>query len=222
VGLFRRKDQRSEAERTLEAMSTPSAALEREDEPEDEQDLFLELLERPASTEPGTPLRVVNSGTLVRVGDAVTLITAYATQPTTVRRLLVDGAEVTEAAESVGFETERLEVVLGDVDLTDVYRSSWIGNPDDRHDDRTYETFAIQVLRAEPRGKDALVVGRLLHGIPAAGRLVSCTEDLEEARVPTAKVKDVEPAGEGEVALVLKGQPAERFLVGDRVAGMVR
>jgi hypothetical protein len=204
VGWFSR-DRRSDAERSLDDLA--------EDPVEDDEDITLWVRERPASTAPGTRLLCEQSGTTVRVGQPVSLITGTGTQVTSVIALYVDGDPVAEVSEyDLGVEVE--VVLADDADLGVVRRSSWIAGPELTLAD--LYTFVFEVERAEPRGSDALVVGRILKGKPTKWWPVRVSPAREEESPPETKIKKVEDVGD-RVGLVLKGLPAERFEPGDWV-----
>ena len=75
----------------------------------------------------------------------------------------------------------------------------------------------MQVQRAEQRGDDALVVGKVAVGTaPPKGTRVICSTSARED-TPYLKVLAVEPAGAGEVGLLLGDVSAARFRFGDEV-----
>jgi hypothetical protein len=76
--------------------------------------------------------------------------------------------------------------------------------------------LVMQVLRAEPRGADALVVGRVAHGQITVGALVVTTHGSDE-QTTSHRVLAVEPMGE-ELGLVIEGRAADRYLYGDQVS----
>jgi hypothetical protein len=207
VGWFGRRSTRSAAERSLEELQAPPR-------PTYVEELLLDVVERPVSTAPGTPLHCVQNGDPLRVGAPVALVTASGPQVTSVVSLTVGGTPV-DVVEEGDDEAVHVQVVLGDgVDLREVRRSSWIGDPGVTTADRG--DFVFEIEHAEPRGRDVLVVGRTLVGTPPEGKEVSCTEVVDNSWYVRARLKQVETVGD-RVGLVLKGLPAERFEPGDLV-----
>ena len=74
----------------------------------------------------------------------------------------------------------------------------------------------MQVLRAEPREDDALVVGQVAVGTSPAGHPRDL-QPLGREDPPYLKVLAVEPARAGEVGLLLGDVSAARFRFGDEV-----
>ena len=183
-------------------------------EPADDwRDVDVTIVDRPASTAPGSPLPCLNEGDPVRVGEQVHLATTFNLQLTTIRAITVAGV----ATDVLG--TDQLgDVVLGDeTDLTPVYRGSSLVTSDAEPGGWPDGSFIMQVQRAEARGDDALVVGRVAVGTSVEpGTNVMCSHSAGE-EPPYVKVLAVEPAGDGEVGLLLGGVPAYRFRFGDEV-----
>jgi hypothetical protein len=181
----------------------------------------ISVVDRPASTAPGSPLPCVNDGDPVRLGERVTLVTTFAHQRTMIRSITVDG----EPADVLDTD-ERGDVVLGDdADLSRVYRSSSILGPDEPGPDEPDGawpdgSFVMQVLRAEQQGKDALVVGKVAIGTSLErGTRVICTTSPDEDPA-YLKVLAVDPAQfhvYAEVKLLLAKADASRFRFGDEV-----
>ncbi len=177
------------------------------------RDYDVTVIDRPASTSPGSPLPCLNEGDPVRVGERVTLTTTFTFQPTTIRSITVAGVG------SDVLDTDQLgDVVLGDeADLAEVYRSSSLIGPDEEAGGWPEGSFVMQVQRAEPRGDDALVFGRVAVGTTLRpGTHVTCSTSARED-TPYPEVLAVEPGGEGEVGLLLADVAAARFQFGDEV-----
>ena len=106
------------------------------------------------------------------------------------------------------------------VDLSEVFRGGELVSPSDTRVEPT--GFTMQVLRAEPRGTDALVVGRVARGRIAVGDLALATHGRDEQTV-RRRVLAVEPMGAelgtAIVGLVIEGRAAHRYLYGDEVSG---
>lgn len=181
---------------------------------DDWRDVDVVVLDRPASTAPGSPLPCRNDGDPVRVGEVVALATTFAQQPTSIRAIRVGGAETDELA------TDQLgDVVLDDhLDLTQVYRGSSLV-VDDGTTDAGWPagSLVVQVQRTEQRGADALVTVRVAFGEPRAGlRLVTSHDD--DTLPPLLEVLSVEAAQTtDEVGLLLEGVPADRLRLGDQL-----
>ena len=188
-----------------------------DDEPaepaEDWRDVDVLIFDEPAAKTPGSPLPCLNEGDPVRVGEQVHLATTFGFQLTTIRAITTAGV----AADVL--ETDQLgDVVLGDeADLTQVYRGSSLVAADAERGGWPDGSFVMQVLRAEPRGDDALVVGRVAVGTSIEpGTRVICSHSAGEDP-PYVEVLAVEPARDGAVGLLLAGVPASRFRFGDEV-----
>ena len=190
----------------------------RTDSPSDEaaevaRDYDVVVTDRPASTTPGSPLPCLNEGDPVRVGERVTLSTTFAMQQATIVSITVAGVRADV------LDTDQLgDVVLDEgVDLSEVYRSSSLIGPDEQPGGWPDGSFVMQVHRAEQRGDDALVVGKVAVGTTLRpGIRLTCSASGRED-TPYPKLLHVEPAGDGLVGLVLADVSAARFQFGDEV-----
>ena len=143
----------------------------------------------------------------------MTLTTTFTFQPTTIRSITVAGVDADV------LDTDQLgDVVLGDeADLSEVYRSSSLHRPR-RGAGRLAgrARSSMQVQRAEPRGDDALVIGRVAVGTTVRpGTHVTCSTSARED-TPYPEVLAVDPAGDGEVGLLLADVPGIPLLVRGR------
>ncbi len=205
MGLFTRKKETSEAERSL-ARLQEGAGKGREPE------IYLTVMDPPAATTPGTPLPCYNEGDPVRVGDEVLVFgSTFVQQPGRIMAMTRDGAPV-ETLE----HGEEAEVVLDDgVDLTEVFRGGCLVAPGEIRA-QSPTGFTMQVLRAEPRGADALVVGRVSQGVLEVGDTVVPTHGSDE-ETTFRTVLAVEPVDDG-LGVVIEGRAAASYLFGDEVS----
>ena len=202
MGWFTRKKD-ADAEQSLRRLQE-----RREREPEIE----VTITDPPAATTAGTPLSCYNEGDPVRVGDAVQVFgSLFVDQPGRIMAMTRDGVPI----ETLDYG-EQAEVVLDDgVDLSEVYRGGCLAAAGETRA-RNPSFFVMQVLRAEPRGADALVIGRVAGGQVTPGDLAIATHGRDE-QTTTRRVLAVEPMGE-ELGLVIEGRAADRYLPGDQVS----
>jgi hypothetical protein len=205
VGWFTRKKQTSEAERSL-------ARLQEQAKDAREPEVYVTVIDAPAATTPGAPLSCYNEADPVRVGDEVRVFgSPFVDQPGRIMAMTRDGAPIVTLENG-----EEAYVVLDDgVDLGEVFRGGYLVNPSERPIENP-KGFAMQVLRAEPRGSDALVVGRVAHGQATVGEMAVATHGSDE-QTTFRRLLAVEPMGE-ELGLVIEGRAAERYLYGDVVS----
>ena len=203
MGWFTRKKDTSEAEQSLQRLQE-----RREREPAIE----VTIMDSPVATTPGTPLSCYNEGDPVRVGDAVQVFgSLFVDQPGRIMAMTRDGVPI----DTLDYG-EEAEVVLDDgVDLSEVYRGGALVNAGETRVQNP-NVFIMQVLRAEQRGADALVIGRVGQGQVTPGGTVFATHGSDEQTV-RRRLLSVEPMGE-ELGLVIEGRAADRYLPGDQVS----
>jgi hypothetical protein len=204
MGWFTRKKETSEAERSL-------ARLQEQARSAREPEIYVTVMEPPAATTPGTPLSCYNESDPVRVGQEVQVFgSTFVQQRGRIMGMTRDGAPIDTLEYG-----EEAEVVLDDgVDLGEVFRGGCLVSPSDTRVQSTH--FTMQVLRAEPRGADALVVGRVASGQIAVNDMVIATHGSDE-QTTTRRVLAVEPMG-AELGIVIEGRAADRYLYGDEVS----
>ncbi|MGL4174504.1 MAG: hypothetical protein ACRCSN_00385 [Dermatophilaceae bacterium] len=202
---FSRKDRKSEADRRWEQHRQASTRPSPE--------IYLTITRTPTDTKPGSPLWCVNEGRHpVRVGtDVLVLGSVFRQQSARIVAMSRDGA----AVDTLDHD-EEAEVVLDDVDLSAIFRGGCLIHPDG--DASNPADFAMEVQRAEPRGNDAFVVGRVHHGELAVGDEVTMTVGVGE-EVRFRRVLAVEPVGD-ELGVLVEGRPAGLYQYGDEVSGL--
>ena len=204
MGWLRRKKETSEAERSL-------ARLQEQARSAREPEIYVTVMEPPTATTPGTPLSCYNESDPVRVGQEVQIFgSTFVEQRGRIMGMTRDGAPIDTLEYG-----EEAEVVLDDgVDLSEVFRGGCLVSPSDTRVQSTH--FTMQVLRAEPRGADALVVGRVASGQIAVNDMVIATHGSDE-QTTIRRVLAVEPMG-AELGIVIEGRAADRYLYGDEVS----
>jgi hypothetical protein len=205
MGWFTRKKKTSEAEQSLARLQEQSGSAR-------EPEIYVTVWESPTVTTPGTPISCYNESDPVRVGQEVQVFgSTFVEQRGRIMAMTRDGVPI----ETLEYG-EKAEVVLDDgVDLGEVFRGGCLVSPSDTRVESTH--FTMQVLRAEPRGADALVVGRVASGQIAVGDMTIATHGGDEQTVPR-RVLAVEPMG-AELGVVIEGRAAHSYLYGDEVSG---
>lgn len=199
---------KSEAEKSLDALQQ-GGTLPQKTLQDYEDEIFVTLTETPVDRAPGSPLSCLNEGGTVRVGDRVQLRTTFTLQETTIVSITRDGVPCRSLAND-----EHAVVVLGDADLADAYRTSYLQDsgtvdPTDDHQ------FLLLVHSAEQRGKDAYVVGRAIGHVEVGATAV--VSPWVDARDRFAKVKAVEQLPDGRTGLLLAKRDASTIELGDEV-----
>jgi hypothetical protein len=203
---------KSEAQKSLEALQRGEAGVAEKDLAETladvEDEIFVSVTSNPSDRSPGSPLTCLNEGGLVRVGDRVRLSTSFTKQETHIVAITQDGV----AAATLDHD-ERGEVVLSDdTDLSEVYRTSVLTEPDTEDDEMT---FLVQVHSAEQRGRDVYVLGRASGDVtPEVEAVVSPWTDPSKR---FAKIVSVDHLPDGQVGLLLAKRDASTLEHGDEI-----
>jgi hypothetical protein len=172
--------------------------------------ILLTLTATPAVKTPGSPISVLNEQARVHRGDRVQLVTFDRTQETQIVSITRGGVP----ADSIEYD-ERGDIVLdAATDLSGVYRTSCLQDPDS-DDDWPEGWFSLQIQAFETRGTDLFVVGPT-RGRVTEGRRVTfqpAPEDDER----TAKVKAIELQPDGRWGLLLDDTAAAGIEYGDEL-----
>jgi hypothetical protein len=203
---------KSDAEKSLQALQQGSTKGGGKVVPAYEDEIFVTLTETPVDRAPRSPLSVVNEGRPVHVGDRVQLATTLTTQETSIVSITRDGVPCT-----VLELDEHGVIVLDDAaDLTDVYRTSYLldaGSTETQND----SGFLVQVHTAEQRGKDVYVVGAPRGAVVLGGQTVVSPWTDPDRRFVTMTSVDHLP--DGRVGVLLAKRDASTIEYGDEIMG---